>query len=134
MHLSDAWVQMMFMNAVQGNGKSGLQWYKDYNLVNMFIMWNYINFMYEHYAFSDCSSFAWFTFACSPIFNHISHYTVRNIQNNQFTGWIPNKLKSIHNLKWVAAGLSSPPPSPSSSFAWILFVFFLLMITFSFIE
>lgn len=42
------------------------------------------------------------TFQLSEQFpTRFSCYATRNIQNNKFTGWIPNKLKSIHNLKWV---------------------------------
>ncbi|KAJ8512865.1 hypothetical protein OPV22_003299 [Ensete ventricosum] len=35
-----------------------------------------------------------------------------NIQNNKFTGWIPNKLKSIHNLKVGGNSWSSGPAPP----------------------
>lgn len=27
----------------------------------------------------------------------------RDIENNHFSGWIPNKLKDIESLKWVGA-------------------------------
>ncbi|XP_065015627.1 protein STRUBBELIG-RECEPTOR FAMILY 5-like isoform X2 [Musa acuminata AAA Group] len=36
----------------------------------------------------------------------------QNVQNNQFTGWIPNKLKSINNLKVGGNSWSTGKPPP----------------------
>ncbi|KAG2646837.1 protein STRUBBELIG-RECEPTOR FAMILY 7-like isoform X2 [Panicum virgatum] len=44
-----------------------------------------------------------------------------NVENNQFTGWVPDKLKGINNLQTSGNSFNNgpappPPPSPSSSY------------------
>lgn len=71
--------------------------------VSVFIFYCWINYAQHIKQFNNCLLLV--SQLTCQLFNQslmrFCCYATRNVQNNQFTGWIPNKLKSINNLKWV---------------------------------